>query len=196
MTTYAPVNETTKYSEDVLFTAAEKAAEDIGLRPVSGEGSTTFDTREKEVATSSIPRLSYKFSFHVETTGGVLVITANCSKNSTTNESTFGDCGDDRPERVVDLQAALMKHTLERAKTEQARSPDFAGFGEAEHEADAGKASSKDDDKASSGKGASADDKKKADDDKTDSKDSADKGASKDKGSAAKDKAKPSSKKK
>jgi len=139
MTTYAPVNDKTKYSEDVLFSAAEKAAEQLGFRVVASEGSATFDTREKEVATSSIPRLSYKYSFHVEATHGELVIQASCSQNSTTSETEFKDCGDDRPARVVQLQSELHERTLELAKTEQANAPDFRGFGEPEP--DAGKAS-------------------------------------------------------
>src|SRR5689334_25008598 len=116
MTSYTPVEEKTKYKEDTLFRSARDAAEELGFVVTAGEGSATFDTREKEVATSSIPRLSYKYSFHVETQGGVLSIKATCSKNSTTNESEFKDCGADRPQRVVDLQAKLHKLTLARAK--------------------------------------------------------------------------------
>jgi hypothetical protein len=147
MTTYAPVDEKTKYSDDVLLSAAKGAAEELGFRVVAGEGSSTFDTREKEVATSSIPRLSYKYTFHVETTHGNLLIQTTCIANSTTAESDFKDCGDDRPARVVQLQAALRKRTLERAKTEQSRAPDFTGFGEPEAAPDAGKPS---DEKAAS----------------------------------------------
>lgn len=161
MTTYAPVDEKTKYSDDVLLSAAKGAAEELGFRVVAGEGSSTFDTREKEVATSSIPRLSYKYTFHVETTHGELLIQSTCIKNSTTAESDFNDCGDDRPERVVQLQAALRKRTLERAKTEQANAPDFSNFGEPEAAPDAGKAS---DEKAASksktDKGSASDDTK------------------------------------
>jgi hypothetical protein len=160
MTTYAPVDEKTKYSADILLSAAEKAAEDQGFRVVAGEGSSTFDTREKEVATSSIPRLSYKYTFHVETTSGQLVINSTCSKNSSTSEAEFSDCGDDRPALVVQQQAALRKHILERAKLEQERSPDFGGFGETEHEAaDAGTPAPKGEDKASAAEEKSADDK-------------------------------------
>jgi hypothetical protein len=186
MTTYAPVDEKTKYPADVLLTAAEKTAEDLGLRVIAGEGSSTFDTREKEVATSSIPRLSYKYSFHVETTAGILSIQANCSSNSTTDESDYTDCGDDRPAQVVKLQAALRKGTLDRAKTEQAQNADFAGFGEGSADAGAGKAASKDDAKPSTGKGTGA----KSDEAKAGANDGADKD------SAAKTKAKPSAKKK
>jgi hypothetical protein len=161
MTTYAPVDEKTKYSDDVLLSAAKGAAEELGFRVVAGEGSSTFDTREKEVATSSIPRLSYKYTFHVETTHGNLVIQSTCLANSTTAEADFKDCGDDRPARVVQLQAALRKRTLERAKTEQSRSPDFSGFGEPEAAPDAGKPQEeKAASKSKSDKGSSSDDAK------------------------------------
>ena len=196
MTDYTPVNEKTKFSEDVLYRAARDTAEHLDLRVQAGDNGTTFDTREKQVATSSIPRLSYKFSFHVETSGGVLAIKANCVKNSTTSESEFSDCGDDRPARVVELQAALRKQTLERAKADNSNSSDFAHFGEPE-EADAGKASSKKDEKASDegskGDKGKTEDKKKADskesDKKADSKDS-------DKGDSSKTGTKTSAKKK
>ena len=139
MTTYVPVNEKTKYDDDVLLSAARGAAEELGFQVVVSEGSSTFDTREKEVSTSSIPRLSYKYTFHVDTTHGELVINSTCIANSTTNESEFKECGDDRPSRVVQLQGMLRKRTLERAKTEQSRTPDFTGFGEPEAAPDAGK---------------------------------------------------------
>jgi hypothetical protein len=187
MTTYAPVNEKTKYSDDVLLSAAKGAAEELGFRVVAGEGSTTFDTREKEVATSSIPRLSYKYTFHVETSHGELVIQSTCVANSTTSEAEFKECGDDRPARVVQLQTALHKRTLERAKTEQARAPDFSGFGEPEAAPDAGKPQ---DSKAASKSGS----------DKTGSDKSGDGASKSSKGDGAKDaakaKAKPSAKKK
>lgn len=187
MTDYTPVNEKTKYSEDVLLSAAKGAADELGLRVVAGEGSSTFDTREKEVATSSIPRLSYKYTFHVETTHGELVIRSTCVENSTTNESDFKDCGDDRPERVVQLQAALRKRTLERAKTEQARAPDFSGFGEPEADADKpqdGKDSKSGGDKASAAGDKHDDDANKST--KDDAKDDAPKGKSKSKATAKK----------
>jgi hypothetical protein len=183
MTSYTPVEEKTKYKEDTLFRAARDAAEDLGFVVTAGEGSSTFDTREKQVATSSIPRLSYKYTFHVETSGGVLSIKASCSKNSTTNESEFSDCGDDRPKRVVDLQEKLHQLTLKRAVKDQDRAPDFSHFGEAEEAPDAGKASkasnkggdkadkSKGSDKADKSKGSDKADKSK-DDDESDSKES------------------------
>ncbi|HVW29917.1 MAG TPA: hypothetical protein VHC69_31355 [Polyangiaceae bacterium] len=175
MTTYTPVDEKTKYSEDVLLSAAKDAAEELGFRVVAGEGSSTFDTREKEVATSSIPRLSYKYTFHVDTTHGELLIQATCIQNSTTNESEFKDCGDDRPERVVMLQAQLHKKTLEHAKTEQARAPDFSGFGESDSDADKSEGG-KDAAKSGSDKGSASDakdDDTSADDSKAKAKPSA-----------------------
>ena len=147
MTSYTPVDEHTKYSEDVLLSAAKKAAEQLQLHVMSGEGSATFDTREKEIAISSIPRLSYKYSFHVETTKGELIIQATCTENSSTAESEFKDCGDDdRPKRVVEQLAELRKRTLELAKKEQTRAPDFSGFGEPG--SDDSKDSAKEDDKS------------------------------------------------
>jgi hypothetical protein len=182
MTDYTPVNEKTKFSEDVLYRAARDTAEHLDLRVQAGDNGTSFDTREKQIATSSIPRLSYKFSFHVETTDGMLVIKANCVKNSTTSEAEFSDCGDDRPAKVVELQAALRKQTLERAKADKSDSADFAHFGEPEP-ADAGKGDK--DEKAPADK-----DKRKAEDKKkADSKDS-------DKGDSSKPSAKTSAKKK
>jgi hypothetical protein len=164
MTTYAAVDERTKFSEDTLYRAARDAAEELGLAVTAGEGSATFDTREKEVATSGVPRLSYKFTFHVETTGGNLVIRATCMKNSSMSEDSFSDCGDDRPERVVKLQAALRKRTLERAKTDESKSPDFTGFGEPEKDdADAGKPAAKGSDKAAPSDAKSKDAKGKDD---------------------------------
>jgi hypothetical protein len=83
----------------------------------------------------------------VDTTHGELLIQTTCTANSTTSEGEFKDCGDDRPARVVELQAMLRKRTLERAKTEQSRTPDFSNFGEPEAAPDAGKPS---DEKAAS----------------------------------------------
>jgi hypothetical protein len=196
MTSYTPVEEKTKYKEDTLFRSARDAAEELGFVVTAGEGSATFDTREKEVATSSIPRLSYKYTFHVETQGGVLSIKATCSKNSTTNEGEFKDCGDDRPKRVVDLQEKLHKLTLARAKKNKDNSPDWSHFGEPE-ESDSDKTADKDDksdkgdDKSdkSDKKSADKDDKKSADksdkksDGKTASKDDKDSKAKDSKGS-------------
>jgi hypothetical protein len=166
----------------VLFRAARDAAEHLDMRVQAGESGTAFDTRERQVATSSIPRLSYKFSFHVETSGGMLVIKANCVKNSTTSEAEFSDCGDDRPAKVVELQAALRKQTLERAKADDSNSADFGHFGEPE-QADAGKGSSKQDEKASANEGSKGEGKgdgKKTEGKKADSKDSEKKADSKD----------------
>jgi hypothetical protein len=190
MTDYTPVNEQTKFSEDALYRGARDAAEHLDLRVQAGEGGTSFDTREKQVATSSIPRLSYKFSFHVETSGGMLVIKANCVKNSTTSESEFSDCGDDRPAKVVELQAALRKQALERAKANESNSADFGHFGEPEEAPDAGKGAGKDEEKASaSSKSDKKAEDKKAEDKKSDSKDS-------EKGDSSKGTGKSSAKKK
>src|SRR5260221_13753511 len=78
MTTYSPVSEKTKYSADTLYRAARDAAGELGFQVIGTEGTAdAFDTREKQVAISSIPRLSYKYSFHVETSDGVLSIKAS-----------------------------------------------------------------------------------------------------------------------
>src|SRR5215831_6005343 len=158
MTSYTPVEEKTKYSEDTLFRAARDSAEQLGFVVIKGEGSAVFDTREKEVSTSSIPRLAYKYTLHVETTGGVLSIKSECSKNSSTNEATFSDCGDDRPKRVIEFMDKLHKATLARAVKEQDRNPDFSHFGEPEE--DESKTAAKDSDKGGDkGDDAKSDDK-------------------------------------
>jgi hypothetical protein len=137
MTTYAPVSQKTKFSEDSLYSAARDAAEQLGYNPRVADGqSHSLDTREQQVAISNVPRLSYKYSFHIETGGGVLSIAAACVKNSATSEKTFSDCGDDRPERVVHAQSALKKRILELAPRADANTPDWGSFGKPEAEAD------------------------------------------------------------
>ena len=144
MTSYSPVSEKTKFSSESLHRAARDAAEHLGYRPRGDDaGSEIIDTREKEVAVSSVPRLSYKYSFHIETTSGLLSINALCTKNSATSEKTFSDCGSDRPARVVDELGLLRKRILELAATVEARTPDWKGFGETTSPADAGASATK-----------------------------------------------------
>src|SRR5512139_3141778 len=88
MTSYTPVHEQTKLSADSLQMAARDAVEELGYVAVAVDSQThALETREKEVAVSSVPRLSYKYSFHIETTDGLLAIVANCTQNSALNES-------------------------------------------------------------------------------------------------------------
>ena len=133
MATYTPVSEQTKFSADSLYSAARDAADQLKHQPRAADSqSHSLDTREKEVATSSIPRLSYKYSFHIETGGGLLAITAACTKNSATSEHTFHECGDDRPERVVQELATLKARILELAPKVEANTPDWGNFGKPE----------------------------------------------------------------
>jgi hypothetical protein len=126
MTTYTPVREKTKVSADTLHRASRDAIEALGYQPVAVDAQThSLDTREKEVAVSSIPRLSYKYAFHIETTGGILAIDAKCTQNSASNEATFEDCGEDRPERVVNAMAQIKKRILATAPTIDAQNPDW-----------------------------------------------------------------------
>lgn len=117
MDAYTPVKEKTRYDADQLLSAAEQSMRDLGYRTVKLDRSShRVSTREKEVGYSSVPRLSYKYSFQVETTGGQLVIEADCKMNSAMSREKFSDCGDERPDRVLDELAALRKAILEEAK--------------------------------------------------------------------------------
>lgn len=129
MTSYTPVNQKTKYSADQLFAASRDAVEKLGIKLQTADGvEHTVDTREREVAISSIPRLSYRYSFHIETKNGVLSIEAKCTQNSAAKESEFKDCGDDRPRLVLDEQEDITKKTLELAPTEEDKSYDWSNF--------------------------------------------------------------------
>ncbi|HEX7671905.1 MAG TPA: hypothetical protein VF395_20060, partial [Polyangiaceae bacterium] len=168
-------NEQTKFSADSLYSAARDAADQLKYVPRADPQSHSIDTREKEVATSSIPRLSYKYSFHIETSGGLLSITAACTKNSATSEATYSECGDDRPERVVQELAALKKRTLELAPKVEANAPDWGSFGKAEEPEDgAADKDGKDDDKKSGKPADKADKKSGKDADKKSGKDDKD----------------------
>jgi len=130
MTSYTPVHEKTKFKEDVLFRASRHAVEKLGIKLNTADGvAHTVDTREREVAISSIPRLSYKYSFHIETTGGVLSIEAKCTQNTASKEAEYKDCGDDRPKAVIREQEELTKKTLELAPTEEDTSVDWSNYG-------------------------------------------------------------------
>jgi len=135
MTTYTPVHQKTKYSADALHIAARDAIDQLGYQPAGGDaGAHVIETREKQVATSSIPRLSYKYAFKIETTNGVLEIDATCVQNSATSESTFKECGDDRPQRVVNEQKKLLKRILENAPNAESKNVDWSNYGQPEPE--------------------------------------------------------------
>jgi hypothetical protein len=130
MTTYSPHNEKTKFGQDELFKAAREAVLKLGVKLQMADGvAHTVDTREHEVAISSIPRLSYKYSFHIETTNGTLSIEAKCVKNSAAKEAEYTDCGEDRPKQVIEEQDAIAKKTLELAPNQTSDSYDWSKFG-------------------------------------------------------------------
>jgi hypothetical protein len=166
MATYTPVDEKTKYPEESLFEASRKATENLGYIPhVLESPAHSLETREKQVAVSSVPRLSYKYSFHIETTNGQLSITAACTQNSATNEHDFKECGDERPERVVKELDALKKEILAVAPQVEGKQTDWGSLGKPDSAGD-DKASA-DDDK-DEGKGKAKGDAKKADKDDAD----------------------------
>lgn len=149
MTTYAPVQQKTKYSADALHIAARDAIDQLGYQPAGGDASAhVIETREKQVATSSIPRLSYKYSFKIETSNGILEISATCVQNSATSETTFKDCGDDRPQRVVNEQKKLAKRILENAPNAESKNVDWSNYGQPEPEPEKPEKADKDDKKA------------------------------------------------
>jgi hypothetical protein len=117
MVSYSPDQETTKFDEDQLFGATQRAIEQTGYQPIrpDREGHA-IQTREKEVGYSNVPRLSYRYSFRIETKGGVLKIDAACEQNTSMNRTEFSDCGDERPQHVVDEQDRLKAKILEIAK--------------------------------------------------------------------------------
>lgn len=111
-----PVNEKTKFRDDQLFGAAERAIEKLGYYPVNPDAEQlTVDTREKEVGYSSVPRLSYKYTFHIEVKQGTLHISSTCKQNTAMKREEFGDCGDERPQRVLDEQEQLKQTILQVA---------------------------------------------------------------------------------
>jgi hypothetical protein len=203
MNTYTPVHQKTKYSADSLHIAARDAIDQLGYQPAGGdEGAHVIETREKQVAVSSIPRLSYKYAFKIETTNGVLEINSTCVENSATSENSFKDCGDDRPQRVINEQKKLLKRILEIAPNAESKNVNWEGYGQPEPAEDK---SSKDEKDDKGKKGDKADKESKADkkDEKADKKDDkksdkkeekADKKADKDDKKADKDDKKKSAK--
>ena len=137
MKTYTPVHQKTKYSADSLHIAARDAIDQLGYQPAGGDSEAhVIETREKQVAVSSIPRLSYKYAFKIETTNGVLAIDCSCVENSATNEGSFKDCGDDRPQRVINEQKKLLKRILEIAPNAESKNVNWEGYGQPEPEED------------------------------------------------------------
>jgi hypothetical protein len=124
MTSYQPVNEKTKLSEDDLFEASVDALEARDYVPILDRERYFVKTREKEIAVSSVPRLSYKYTWQIQTKDATLSISSTCKENSATARTTFEDCGEDRPERLVEEQKALREDILKRAKTASAPSKD------------------------------------------------------------------------
>jgi hypothetical protein len=132
MRSYQPVEEQTRFDSDQLFGAAQRSFDKLGYMPTNLDRSAhTLSTREKEVGYSSVPRLSYKYAFTVETAGGRLHIVAHCTMNSSINREKFEDCGDDRPQLVLDEMAKLKEKILEVAKSVPA-GPKFDEPGEDE----------------------------------------------------------------
>jgi hypothetical protein len=76
----------------------------------------SVETREKETAVSSVPRLSYKYSWKIVTSGGTLAISSSCTRNSSMAREKFESCGDERPKRLRDEQEELRSAILKRVK--------------------------------------------------------------------------------
>lgn len=123
MTDYKPVSEKTKFDEDALLGASASALEARGYVAATDHDSATVTTREKEVATSSVPALSYKYTWEISTKGGRLVIKSTCKQNSSMSRTKFSDCGDERPARLIAEQKALRTDILKRAKGDAGVAP-------------------------------------------------------------------------
>jgi hypothetical protein len=122
MQSYQPTHKKTKHSADTLLEASTRAVEKLQHQIETRDAEThSLRTREREVSISNVPKLSYKYAFRISTSGGTLRIDSNCTENSSMNRTTFEDCGDKRPEKVVKEQAALEEKILEVAdKMEEA----------------------------------------------------------------------------
>jgi len=117
MVSYKPVNEKTKLDSDSLFQAATNVLEEKGFFITDRDpGNYIIKTREKEVAVSSVPRLSYKYEYTVTTQNSTLSITTTCKQNSEMKRTEFDDCGDERPEKVVEETEQLKTAILTKAK--------------------------------------------------------------------------------
>jgi hypothetical protein len=116
MTDYKPVSERTKFDEEELLSASSAALEAKGYVAATDHDASSVTTREKEIAVSSVPKLSYKYTWEVTTKGGTLLIKATCTQNSSMSRTKFEDCGDDRPERLVKEQKEIRDDILKRVK--------------------------------------------------------------------------------
>ena len=118
MVAYTPVNEKTKLSSDALFQAATAVLEQKGFFISDRDpGTYIIKTREKEVAVSSVPRLSYKYEYTVTTQNSTLSIATTCKQNSEMKRTEFEDCGDERPVKIVEETEQLKKEILTKAKS-------------------------------------------------------------------------------
>jgi hypothetical protein len=114
---YEPVSQKTKFTPEDLLSASINAVESAGHPPRQIDREKfSFETREKEVAVSSVPRLSYKYYYRISTAGGKLSIDTSCTENSSLSREKFSDCGDDRPDKVIEEQEKLKQDILARAK--------------------------------------------------------------------------------
>lgn len=117
MEAYQPVSQKLSLDESDLLNVARQATESSGYVPVETDGKPyAFETRQKEVAVSSVPRISYRYTFQVSTKGGTLSIVATCVENSSMHREKYDPCGDERPQHVIDEQDRLKKAILERVK--------------------------------------------------------------------------------
>jgi hypothetical protein len=117
MTAYKPFEQKTKHSPEALFQASTHALEAMDYQIRTRDPTTfTIETREREIAYSSVPRLSYKYTLKIVTANGTLRITSTCKQNSAMKRQEFDDCGDERPSRVLADQEDFVKDTLKRAK--------------------------------------------------------------------------------
>ena len=93
MEPYLPTAQKTKFAPDTLFAASTKALEDKGYITTNADPERySVETREKETAVSSVPRLSYKYSWKIVTAGGTLAISSRCKQNSSMAREKFEDC--------------------------------------------------------------------------------------------------------
>jgi hypothetical protein len=114
---YEPVSQKTKYTPEDLLSASITAVEAAGHATKQiDRDKFSFETRQKEVAVSSVPRLSYKYSYRISTAGGKLTIESTCVENSSLSREKFTDCGDDRPDKVIDETKQLQQAILGQAK--------------------------------------------------------------------------------
>jgi hypothetical protein len=123
MTDYKPVTEKTKFDEEALLSASASALEARGYVASTDHDASSVTTREKEISVSSVPKLSYKYTWEVTTKGGTLTIKSTCTQNSSMKRTKFEDCGDERPERLIQEAKALKTDILKRAKGDSSVAP-------------------------------------------------------------------------